>query len=67
MDRVRVAYDFVRAYVYALVFAAVVTGAWLLAPRIADGPQVAGLWFAVCAFGALVLATFALTQYTRRA
>jgi len=66
MDRVRLAYDAVRAYVYALVVGAVVTVGWLLAPRVADAPQVAGLWFAIAGFGVLVLATFALTQYFRR-
>lgn len=66
MDRVRLAYDFVRAYVYALVFAGAATAVWLASPSVADVPQVAGLWFAVGGFGALVLAVFALTQYSRR-
>lgn len=65
MDRVRLAYDFVRAYVYALALAAAATVVWLLSPSVARAPQVAGLWFAVAGFGALVLVTFALTQYGR--
>lgn len=66
MDRVRVAYDLLRAYVYALVLLAVGTVVWILSPQIADAPQVASLWFAVGGFGLLVLVTFALTQYSRR-
>ncbi|WP_336037016.1 hypothetical protein [Halobacterium yunchengense] len=66
MDRVRLAYDLVRAYVYALVLAALATVVWLLAPEVAATPQVAGLWFAVAGFGVLVLVTFLLTQYSRR-
>lgn len=66
MDAVRVGYDLVRAYVYALVLAAVGTVVWLASPRIAAAPQVASLWLAVSGFGALVLLTFGLTQYGRR-
>lgn len=65
MDRVRLAYDVLRAYVYALVLAAVATVVWLVSPEVAAAPQVAGLWFAVAGFGGLVLVTFLLTQYTR--
>lgn len=65
MDRVRVAYDLVRAYVYALVLVAVVTLVWLVSPRVAAAPEVASLWFAVAGFGGLVLVTFMLTQYAR--
>lgn len=65
MDRVGLAYDLLRAYVYALVLAAVATVVWLASPRIAQTPRVAGLWLAVAGFGALVLVTFALTQYSR--
>ncbi|MFB6270644.1 MAG: hypothetical protein ABEH83_11905 [Halobacterium sp.] len=65
MDRIRVAYDLVRAYVYALVLAAVATVVWLASPQIAAAPQVASLWFAVGGFGLLVLVTFLLTQYGR--
>ncbi len=65
MDRVRVAYDVVRAYVYTLLLVAAATVVWLLAPQIAEAPQVAGLWFAIGGFGVLVLVTFLLAQYTR--
>lgn len=65
MDRVRVAYDVVRAYVYTLLLAAAATVVWLLAPQIAEAPQVAGLWFAVGGFGVLALVTFLLAQYAR--
>lgn len=66
MDRIRLAYDLVRAYVYALVVASVVTGLWLAAPRIAERPDVASLWFAVAGFGGLTLLAFVLSQYARR-
>lgn len=66
MDRIRIAYDLIRAYVYALVAAAVVTGLWLAAPRIAETPNVASLWFAVAGFGGLTLLVFVLSQYARR-
>ncbi|MGB9963420.1 hypothetical protein [Halobacterium sp. CBA1126] len=66
MDRVRLAYDAVRAYVYALLLAGAVTVVWLLAPEVAETPQVSGLWFALAGFGVLVLVTFLLAQYTRR-
>jgi hypothetical protein len=66
MDGVRIAYDLVRAYVYALVLAALATVLWVASPRIAQAPQVASLWFAVGGFGSLVLVTFVLTQYARR-
>lgn len=65
MDRVRLGYDLVRAYVYALVLAAVLTALWLVAPRVAAAPEVASVWFAVAGFGALVVLVFALTQYGR--
>lgn len=65
MDRVRLGYDLVRAYVYALVVATVLSAVWLAAPRIAATPDVASLWFAVAGFGGLVLLTFLLTQYGR--
>lgn len=67
MDRVRLGYDLVRAYVYALVLAAAATVAWVLAPRVARTPEVASLWLAVAGFGLLVLLTFVLTQYGRSA
>lgn len=66
MDRVRLAYDLVRAYVYALVLAGVGTVVWLVAPEVAAAPEVASLWFAVSGFGLLVLVTFVLTQYSQR-
>lgn len=66
MDRVRVAYDLLRAYVYALVFAGAATVVWLFAPEFVDAPRVAGLWFAVGGFGALVLVAFLLARFTRR-
>ncbi|MFC3478856.1 hypothetical protein [Halobacterium litoreum] len=65
MDRVRLGYDLVRAYVYALVLAAVLTALWFVAPRVAAAPDVASVWFAVAGFGALVVLVFALTQYGR--
>jgi preprotein translocase subunit SecY len=65
MDRVRLGYDFLRAYVYALVLASAGTVAWLFMPDFASAPEVAGIWFAVGGFGLLVLVTFTLTQYTR--
>lgn len=65
MDRVRLGYDFLRAYVYALVLASLGTVAWFLAPEFASAPEVAGIWFAVGGFGLLVMVTFALTQYGR--
>jgi|GEM_PF-854896 len=65
MDRVRVAYDLLRAYVYGLLFAGAATVVWLFSPEIAAAPQVAGLWFAVGGFGALVLVTFLLARYMR--
>ena len=65
MDRVRLGYDLVRAYVYALVLAAVFTALWFVAPRVAAAPDVASVWFAVAGFGALVVLVFALTQYGR--
>jgi hypothetical protein len=66
MDRVRLAYDLVRAYVYALVVAAVATAVWLATPEVAAAPEVATLWFAVGGFGLLVLATFVLSRYSQR-
>ncbi|MCG1002715.1 MULTISPECIES: hypothetical protein [Halobacterium] len=65
MDRLRFAYDAVRAYVYVLLFVGVGTVVWLLAPQVVAAPEVAGLWFAVGAFGALVLVVFVLAQFTR--
>jgi len=65
MDRVRLGYDLVRAYVYALVLAAVATVVWLVVPRIAAAPEVASVWFAVAGFGALVVLVFSLIQYSR--
>jgi hypothetical protein len=66
VDRIRLAYDLVRAYVYALVLAGVVTILWLAAPRIAETPDVASLWFVVAGFGGLTLVVFVLSQYVRR-
>jgi len=66
MDPVRLGYDLVRAYVYALVLAAVGTALWLVAPDVAASPEVASVWLAVAGFGMLVLVTFVLTQYARR-
>lgn len=66
VDRIRLAYDLVRAYVYALVAASVVTVLWLAAPRIAATPDVASLWFVVAGFGGLTLLVFVLSQYARR-
>ncbi|SEV98824.1 hypothetical protein [Halobacterium jilantaiense] len=65
MDAVRLGYDLVRAYVYALVLGAVATVVWFLAPELAATPQVASVWFAIAGFGLLVLVTFLLTQYSR--
>ena len=65
MDRVHVAYDLVRAYVYALVLATVVTALWFASPEITEQPRIASVWAAVAGFGALVLLTFALTHVTR--
>jgi len=66
MDPVRLGYDLVRAYVYALVLAAVGTVLWVVTPDVAASPQVASVWFAVAGFGMLVLVTFVLIQYARR-
>lgn len=65
MDRVRLAYDVLRAYVYALVIGAIVTILWLASPQLADAAEVATIWFAIGFFGLLVLVTFILTQYVR--
>jgi preprotein translocase subunit SecY len=65
MDPVRLGYDAVRAYVYALVLASAATVAWLFAPDVASAPEVAGTWLAIGGFGLLVMVTFALTQYGR--
>ena len=65
MDRVHLAYDLVRAYVYALLLATVVTTLWVASPEIAERPKVASVWSAVAGFGALVLLTFGLTHATR--
>lgn len=65
MDTARLTYDLVRAYVYVLVTASVGTMVWFASPQLAETPRVASLWFAVGAFGALVLVTFALLQYAR--
>lgn len=66
MDPVRLGYDLVRAYVYALVLGSVATVVWLAAPELADTPRVASVWFAIAGFGLLVLLTFGVTQYSRR-
>lgn len=66
MDAVRLGYDLVRAYVYALVLGTVATVVWLTAPELAAAPRVASVWFAIAGFGLLALATFSLTQYSRR-
>lgn len=66
MDAVRLGYDLVRAYVYALVLGAVATAVWFVAPDLAASPEIASVWFAIAGFGLLVLVTFALTQYSRR-
>jgi hypothetical protein len=66
MDAVRLGHDVVRAYVYALVLGTVATAVWLAAPELAETPRVASVWVAVSGFGLLVLATFAVTQYSRR-
>lgn len=66
MDRIRLAYDLLRAYVYTLVVASVVTVLWVAAPRVAATPDVASLWFAVAGFGGLTLLMFLLSQYARR-
>lgn len=65
MDRVHLAYDLVRAYVYALLLTAVVTALWLASPRIVERPEVASVWGALAGFGVLVLLTFGLTHATR--
>jgi energy-converting hydrogenase Eha subunit A len=65
MDRVHLAYDLVRAYVYALVLSAVVTALWLASPEIAERPRVASIWSAVAGFGTIVLLTFGITHLTR--
>jgi len=66
VDAIRLGYDLVRAYVYTLVLGSGATVVWLAAPNVADAPRVASVWFAISAFGLLVLLTFALTQYSRR-
>jgi len=66
MDVVRLGYDLVRAYVYALVLGSVATVVWLVAPDLAASPQVASVWFAIAGFGLLVLLTFGVTQLSRR-
>ncbi|WP_232688257.1 hypothetical protein [Halobacterium zhouii] len=66
MDRVHVAYDLVRAYVYSLVLATVVTALWVASPRLAEQPKVASVWAVVAGFGGIVLLTFGLTHAARR-
>lgn len=66
VDSIRVGYDLVRAYVYALVVASIVTVVWLAAPHVAATPHVASLWFVVAGFGGLTLLVFVLSQYARR-
>ena len=65
MDRVHLAYDFVRAYVYALLLSTVATCIWVVSPEVVARPQMASIWAAVAGFGTIVLFTFGLTHLTR--
>lgn len=55
MDAWGLLYRMVQAYVLVLFAAGVGTVGWLLAPRLTSSPGVAGVWFGVGGFGALVL------------
>ncbi|MFB6071486.1 MAG: hypothetical protein ABEJ88_00800 [Halobacterium sp.] len=65
MDAVRLGFDLLRAYVYALVGGAVLTAMWLAAPQVAEAPEVASVWFAIAGFGLLVVLTLVVTHYGR--
>lgn len=65
MDSGRLIYRLTEAYVVLLAIGAVVTVVWLYVPRIAASPTLAGLWFAIGGFGALVAVTVILAQRGR--
>ncbi|MFB6125027.1 MAG: hypothetical protein ABEJ59_03620 [Halanaeroarchaeum sp.] len=65
MDVGQFIYDLARVYVLALALAGVLTVVWLFRTDVTDALPLAGLWFAVGGFGALVLVTVLLVQYSR--
>lgn len=65
MDVGRLVYDLTRAYVYGLVLASAATILWLWRATGGATTSLAGIWFAVGGFGALVLLTILLVQYSR--
>lgn len=62
MDGRRVAYRLLQAYVLGLFALGVGTTLWLVAPRFVSSPQVAGFWFALGGFGALVVVSLLLVH-----
>lgn len=65
MDAGRVILTLARAYTLALFVIAILTLVWILNPTVVRSPEVAGLWFAIGGFGALVGLTFVLVQLSR--
>ncbi|MFB6266512.1 MAG: hypothetical protein ABEI31_02535 [Halodesulfurarchaeum sp.] len=65
MDVGRVIYLLARVYVAFIALIGVGTVLWLLTPTRVATAQVAGIWFAVSGFGALVLVTVLLVHFSR--
>lgn len=65
MDSWALLYRAVQAYVLALFVVGLGTVGWLLSPRLARTPGMAGVWFGVGGFGAL-LAVALLAIASRR-
>lgn len=65
MDVGQLIYDLARLYALALGLIGVVTVVWLFRSDLTDAAPLAGLWFAVGGFGALVLVTVFLVQFSR--
>lgn len=65
MDVSRVLYSLAKVYVLALVVVSIVTFAWILEVFEQASVWVAGIWFAIAAFGVLVFITFLLVHLSR--
>jgi hypothetical protein len=65
MEVGRVLYRLAQAYAALLVAAGVGTALWLVGPRLVSTPTVAGAWFAVGGFGAVLLAWVAFVVLSR--
>ncbi|MFB6154193.1 MAG: hypothetical protein ABEJ27_08075 [Halodesulfurarchaeum sp.] len=61
----RVIYLLARVYVGIIALIGAGTVIWLLIPRRLATAPVAGIWFAVSGFGALVLVTIVLVHFSR--